>query len=224
MNNTAPTSSPSARRFAEHWQSLRQIVALYGAWLVLSLGTGIAAHFTRSPGLEVVAGALGALLVLGFAIRCRDLLPLLRPRIPSASLTKHLLGVAIAFVLLETGYYALLHRLGVPVISYLTEYRAAHWPLWSAFLVISVLPGIVEEIGFRGIIQSSLTRITGAREAWLIQAALFSVLHLSPLMFPDHFVMGLCLGYLRRRSQSLYPGMALHAAWNALVLAQELLT
>ena len=90
-------------------------------------------------------------------------------------------------------------------------------------MLISLLPGIVEEVGFRGIIQSLLARITGAREAWLIQAALFSILHLSPLMFPDHFLMGLCLGYLRSRSRSLYPGIALHASWNALVLVQEVL-
>lgn len=227
---SVPTSAPtyaatlarSEQRFAERWRLLRQIVTLYCAWLGLSLATGLTARATRSPWLEVVASGLSALLVLGFAIRCRDLRPLLRPRIPSAAVTRRLLGVSLAFVILLSGYYALLHRLGVPSIHYLSEYRAAHWPLWSAFLLISLLPGIVEEIGFRGIIQSSLTRITGAREAWLIQAALFSVLHLSPLIFPDHFVMGLCFGYLRRRSRSLYPGMALHATWNALVLVQEL--
>ena len=36
-------------------------------------------------------------------------------------------------------------------------------------------------------------------------------------MFPSHFLMGLCFGYMRRRSRSIYPGMALHAMWNALV-------
>jgi len=33
--------------------------------------------------------------------------------------------------------------------------------------------------------------------------------------------MGLCFGYLRTRSRSLYPGMLLHAAWNAFVLMAE---
>lgn len=222
-HDAAAAPAPAASLFAERWQSLRHVVALYGAWLTLSLATGLAAHLTRSPWLDVAASALGAVLVLGFAIRCRELRELLRPRIPSAATTLHVTGVAVAFVVLLSGYYALLHELGLPPIHYLAQYRAAHWPLWAAFLLISVLPGIVEEIGFRGIIQSSLTRITGAREAWLIQAALFSVLHLTPLIFPDHFVMGLCFGYLRRRFRSLYPGMALHATWNALVLVQEIL-
>ena len=38
----------------------------------------------------------------------------------------------------------------------------------------------------------------------------------------SHFLMGLCFGYMRRRSRSIYPGMLLHACWNALVVLQEL--
>ena len=79
-----------------------------------------------------------------------------------------------------------------------------------------------EELAFRGVIQSSLERVLNARDAWLIQAALFSVLHLYPLIFPSHFLMGLCFGYMRRRSRSIYPGMLLHACWNALVVLKEL--
>ena len=36
------------------------------------------------------------------------------------------------------------------------------------------------------------------------------------------FLRGLCFGHMRLRSGSLYPGMCLHAAWNALVIWQEL--
>ena len=35
-------------------------------------------------------------------------------------------------------------------------------------------------------------------------------------------LMGLCLGYMRRRSRSIYPGMLLHGCWNALVVLGEL--
>jgi membrane protease YdiL (CAAX protease family) len=37
-----------------------------------------------------------------------------------------------------------------------------------------------------------------------------------------HFAMGLLFGWVFRRSQSLYAGMALHAPWNFLVLCLEL--
>jgi len=88
--------------------------------------------------------------------------------------------------------------------------------------LVSLMPAVVEEVAFRGVIQSALQRVAGEREALLIQAALFSVLHLMPMMFISHFFMGLCFGYARVRSKSLYPGMVLHAAWNACVLCREL--
>lgn len=59
------------------------------------------------------------------------------------------------------------------------------------------MPAVIEEIAFRGFIQSALERFVGAREAPFIQAALFSVLHLLPLMFIRHFLMGLCFGLMR---------------------------
>ena len=90
------------------------------------------------------------------------------------------------------------------------------------FVLVSLMPAFVEELGFRGFIQSTLNHVFHEREAWLIQAALFSVLHLSPLIFPSHFLMGLCFGYMRLRTKSLYPGMALHASWNAFVLYKEI--
>jgi membrane protease YdiL (CAAX protease family) len=89
-------------------------------------------------------------------------------------------------------------------------------------LLVSVVPAIIEELAFRGVIQSSLEKVFDARDAWIIQAALFSVLHLLPINFPSHFLMGLCFGYARNRTRSLYPGMLMHASWNAFVVLREL--
>jgi membrane protease YdiL (CAAX protease family) len=72
------------------------------------------------------------------------------------------------------------------------------------------------------LIQTRLAGVLTQTEAWIVQAALFSVLHLSPLIFVTHFGMGLMLGWLRDWSKSIYPGMLLHAAWNAVVVVDEL--
>jgi membrane protease YdiL (CAAX protease family) len=42
------------------------------------------------------------------------------------------------------------------------------------------------------------------------------------VIFPSHFFIGLVLGLLRRWTGSLYPGIAVHAAWNARVIWLEL--
>jgi membrane protease YdiL (CAAX protease family) len=47
-------------------------------------------------------------------------------------------------------------------------------------------------------------------------------MHLNPVIFPTHFVMGLIFGWLRMRTGSLLPGMILHASWNAAIILLEL--
>jgi uncharacterized protein len=85
-----------------------------------------------------------------------------------------------------------------------------------------VRQSIVEEVAFRGVMQGSLEQVFIRRDAWLIQGALFGLLHLSPLVFPSHMLMGLCFGFLRNRSNSLYPGMLVHGGWNAWVIYSEI--
>lgn len=217
------TSIASGSRFEEHWEELKRIGWLFGLLLATSLVFGIAGRGVSSPWPEVAISVIDAVIVL-VALGTRyqklrfvfTLHPLGRRGVTA------LLIAAVAFVGLGSLYFWALQQLGVPVASPTDSLTRAGWPLWAMLLLFSVMPAVFEEIAFRGVIQSSLERILNARDAWLIQAALFSVLHLSPLMFPSHFLMGLCFGYMRRRSRSIYPGMALHALWNALVLFQDL--
>jgi uncharacterized protein len=132
-------------------------------------------------------------------------------------------GVLLAMALFVEGYFQLARWLHLRELRYLDDYRQAHWPLGSAFLMVAVVPGIFEEIAFRGVIQTGLQSILRPGEALLLQAAMFSVLHLSPLMFVSHFVIGLAFGWIRTRTGSLMPSIAAHAAWNASVLLRELL-
>jgi membrane protease YdiL (CAAX protease family) len=60
------------------------------------------------------------------------------------------------------------------------------------------------------------------REAVLISALMFMVLHLAVLSFPHLLVIGLVLGYVRVRSGSLYPCMLLHFTHNLLVVLAEM--
>ena len=212
-----------APRFVEHWEELKRLAWIFGLFLAISFAFGIAWRSTHSPWLDVIATAAQALIVVvAVASRWSKLAFLFR--LHSGTLRDNLIIIAIAvvFIALASWYFKLLEHLGVPIYTATALFTANDWPLWSIFLLISLAPAVLEELAFRGVIQSSLERMLNARDAWLIQAALFSVLHLHPLMFPSHFLMGLCFGYMRRRSRSIYPGMVLHACWNALVVLQEL--
>jgi membrane protease YdiL (CAAX protease family) len=210
-------------RFAEHWEELKRIGWIFALLLASSFVFGIAWREAASPWLEVGEAATDAAIVLvAFALRWRRLVFLFQVRPTTLGGAAAMVGISFLFVFLGTAYFWTLEHLGVPMLSATGTLVEAGWPLWSIFFLVSVMPAVFEELGFRGVIQSSLERVFNARDAWLIQAALFSVMHLSPLMFPSHFLMGLCFGYMRRRSRSIYPGMLLHACWNALVAFEEL--
>jgi uncharacterized protein len=210
-------------RFKIDWSEVKQVGWLFGLLLLSSLVLGWVARANKGPWPETIAGGVDTVVVLAFVVaRCRGVCALLR--LPSLTTRRsiELVGLALVFVAGMSAYFALLERTGVPMVSMTKSYLAAGWPVWSMFALMSVLPATVEELAYRGVIQSSLGRVFGKHEAWIVQAALFSVSHLLPMAFPSHFIMGLCFGYMRLRSRSLYPGMALHTSWNALVLCQEL--
>lgn len=209
--------------FASYWAEIKQVTWLFGLLLFSSFILGMIIRGVDSPLPATIVSSIDALIIVTFAsVRYRDILPLLQ--IPQIGVVKTLglLGLALGFVVVMVIYFALLQRAGVPLIHVVRAYEQSGWPIWAMFLLVSVMPAIFEELAFRGVIQSALERVLGGREAWIIQAALFSVLHLSPIIFVSHFVMGLCFGYMRRQSNSLYPGMVLHGGWNALALCQEL--
>ena len=216
-------AAASSARFEKQWGELKWVGWVFGLLLSTSFVFGVALRSDHSPWPLVIMSAADAVIVLvAVGLRYRKLLFLFRLRASGLRDMAALVATAFVFIGVAGAYFWALDRLGVPIVSSTATFTRAGWPPWTMFLLISVMPAVFEELAFRGVIQSSLERVLNARDAWLIQAALFSVLHLSPLMFPSHFLMGLCLGYMRRRSRSIYPGMLLHAFWNALVVLKEL--
>ena len=209
--------------FDSHWREIKQVGWLFALLLGSSLIAGVFGRFKTSPWLDVSVSAVDAFIVMAFAvIHYRDIRPLIgRPALDLRGVVA-LTMWGLIFVAAMSVYFSLLKWAGFSIFRAAGVFEKAGWPAVSMFALVSLSPAIVEEVAFRGVIQSTLQRVTGEREALLIQAALFSVLHLIPLMFISHFFMGLCFGYLRVRSKSLYPSMILHAAWNAYVLCGEL--
>jgi membrane protease YdiL (CAAX protease family) len=101
-------------------------------------------------------------------------------------------------------------------------YIESGWPRWTPYLLHAAAPAVTEEVIFRGYAMARLDEVLSARESLIVQAALFALLHLGAIIFPSHFAMGLLFGALRRRTRSLYPGMLVHAGWNATITWAEL--
>jgi membrane protease YdiL (CAAX protease family) len=100
---------------------------------------------------------------------------------------------------------------------------AGHFDLILTFFSLVILPPIVEETLFRGVLYGGLR--TKLRFIWaaLITSVLFAVPHLlqggDSLLWVgaiDTFVLSLVLCYLRERTRSLWAGMVLHMLKNGL--------
>lgn len=86
-------------------------------------------------------------------------------------------------------------------------------PLFIAFL--SLVPGFVEELFFRGYMQRRLLQAWVPWQAILVTSALFAVLHLAPHQVVFAFFIGLWLGVIGWRTGSIWACMLAHAFWNA---------
>jgi membrane protease YdiL (CAAX protease family) len=85
-------------------------------------------------------------------------------------------------------------------------------------LAFSIVGPIVEELTFRGL-GFYLLEPFGQGTAILVLGIMFGLWHGLVEALPVLVVFGLCLAYLRSRTDSIYPGMLLHAAFNASALA-----
>ncbi len=86
-------------------------------------------------------------------------------------------------------------------------------------LVAALIPAVVEELAFRGIVFSAL-RATGARRsAYIWQALAFALFHADPLFILPPFLSGLLLAFVRDRCGRLWPAVLTHFSLNMTLIA-----
>lgn len=94
------------------------------------------------------------------------------------------------------------------------------WNLLPAMLVVAVLPAVLEETVFRGIIAGNFRRSGwGTAATVLISGAMFSLFHTNPAQTVYQFVCGVCFALVALRCGSILPTVVSHFLNNALVLA-----
>lgn len=86
----------------------------------------------------------------------------------------------------------------------------------NAAVVVLAAP-LVEELTFRGL-GFRLLEGYGSVVALVVTSAAFAAAHGLVNGFPALFLFGAAVAFLRLRTGSLYPGMLLHASFNALAL------
>ncbi|MGZ9124714.1 MAG: CPBP family intramembrane glutamic endopeptidase [Candidatus Binatia bacterium] len=219
------THSAADEQYRLDIRSIRSALWLYFVLLGLSAAFIVFHTVTGHEGSalsEFASGGAFAFIVLCWAIPYfGQIVSLLRAGFEMSWMLLAICAAAPTYLLANLACQILYLFSGLDEVSYLTNFTRDGYGFSWAVLAICVQPAVFEEIAFRGIIQDSLTRVLGARESLIVTALMFGILHLSIPSLPHLLALGLVLGWLRLRTQSLLPGMALHFTHNFLVLVGE---
>ena len=89
--------------------------------------------------------------------------------------------------------------------------------IWFTIFVVGVLPGICEEVMFRGFVLSAL-RKKGIWYGIILTAILFGAFHLDPFRFLPVTLLGIWLGFIAVKTNSIYVPILAHFAQNTLAI------
>ena len=183
----------------------------------------IAYQWVSSIGIVIqYAIMLGILLLIARGLPKRDVFAFRRP-----ASWKRAAGLA-ALVLLSiyavaAAYTGLLSLLGDYDPSEEQGLVPDEWdpsraaPFIAFFLGVTVIAPIVEEMTYRGM-GVSFIRPWGTVLAIVVTGVLFGLAHGLLIGLPVLTFFGLAIAWLRVRTESIYPPIAMHAAFNAISL------
>lgn len=96
-----------------------------------------------------------------------------------------------------------------------TQYGVEGW--WETLFVVVLLPALIEELFFRGVMFSALERC-GTWPAMLLSALAFAMIHGDIRNFAGPLLAGLIYGYMTYVLDSVWPAVFAHMVNNALAL------
>jgi membrane protease YdiL (CAAX protease family) len=135
--------------------------------------------------------------------------------------------VGLAFVIL---FQVVLNRMVRLPTQSLQDFSHVPLPTLFLFLVMSaVVAGVVEETAFRGYMQSPIEKRHGPVVAVLVVGLVFGFVHFTHpevtlILLPYYLAVAAVYGTLAHLTNSVFPGMVLHAGGNILGSLNLLLT
>ncbi len=91
------------------------------------------------------------------------------------------------------------------------------------FFTVAVIPALVEEFAFRGVILGSLRKYSDAL-AVVVSAGLFALMHGNFVQIPFAFIGGLVFGFVVVKTNSLLPSIIIHFLNNGLSVLLDVLS
>ncbi len=196
----APTVEARVRRFAPH------VMPMFWTYAITILAGAIVTFPLDNAELKMyIASGLLLLVTCFFAVRHWQSLAvqLVRPGFLRWEAWAALL-VLPALIGVNWLWHGWLPR---EDIKFNFEFR-------TQVILLCIVPAIMEEIAFRGLVQHWLHVAVRPIVAMVLASALFTALHFSIYSAPIIFGTGMLLAWARWKTGSLYPGMLMHFSYN----------
>lgn len=131
----------------------------------------------------------------------------------------------VCLALLQLGQWLLSLFGGSPTSHPMLDAIVALGPAWQVLIALSaiLLASLTEELVFRGLLQSMLRRYVGPWPAIVIGSVLFGFSHGQVQAIPTLIALGIVLGYNYERTGRLWAPIVIHAAFNGIMVANQLL-
>ncbi len=86
------------------------------------------------------------------------------------------------------------------------------------FVAVAVIAPIIEELLFRGYLQTAFTNLMNPHLAIWLAAFIFALVHMQPMALPALMILGASFGYFYHKTGSLKMNIGLHILNNSLAL------
>ena len=170
-------------------------------------------YSTAVNGIVIYAFLLGILLLIGIRLPKRRFFALRRPErwgralgLAAAAYTTIFIGAGAILVALDAG-----DEQGLTPDAWQPDKLG---PYAANFVAVAFVGPVVEELMYRGAGLTLLERF-GAPAAVLVTGLAFGLAHGLFLALPALVLFGLVTAWLRLRTDSVYPSMLVHVAFNA---------
>lgn len=205
-------------RHQERWEIIKGIIVFYTVYLVTILPLFWLDDRNAAAGILIISGIDAFVVLVYWGAGRISILPLFR--LNREAFLYLLLGIGslVPLLFINYGYHdVLINLFGAEEIKISDPFINAGYGYGMIVFGNCLMPAVLEEIAFRGLIQTGLGKVIRQWEALFLTSLLFAIIHATALSWPYLFLVGLALGILRMKSQSLWPAIVMHFLHNFVI-------
>ncbi|MDP2959162.1 MAG: ABC transporter permease subunit [Longimicrobiales bacterium] len=204
---------------------LRWYLGLWVAFFVVSLWFGAGLDIRLQLLVNLVLIFLGAslLMIRLYRLDVREVFAL---RAPHPAVWPAVLIGAPSALVLGIGLADLVNRFVFPVPRQVLEsfgqaLMGPDLPLWQLVFFLAVMPGVLEELTFRGVLLHGVSRKMRPVATAVVVGAIFGMFHVSLFRIVPTAWLGMVIAAVVLMSGSIYPAMLWHFLNNAVALVPQ---